>query len=101
MCVDLSSGPHRHELMGLRTTLVFARAPHTASSAPVKVQLVENQRCCMIWFPLMLRWVDPLFADGCSHRSRPVPSTCLGASDLLWSLTALLQSNSALRAMRL
>lgn len=49
----------------------------------------------------MFRWVDPLPADSYSHRSRPVPSTRLGASDLLRFLTALLQSNFSLQATRL
>lgn len=49
----------------------------------------------------MFRWVDPLSADSYSPRSRPVPSTRLGASDLLRFLTALLQSNFSLQAMRL
>lgn len=55
----------------------------------------------MLWSLLMFRWVDPLPADSYSHRSRPVPSTRLGASNLLRFLTALLQSNFSLQAMRL
>lgn len=34
MCVEMSSGLNEHELVGLRATLVFARAPHTAISGP-------------------------------------------------------------------
>lgn len=42
-----------------------------------------------------------LFVVSYSHRSRPVPSTRLGSSDLLWSLTALLQSDFSLQDTQL
>lgn len=97
MCLELSSGLCWWVLEQLWTL------PGLLTQAAQVQQRGRQQKTsdAALWFPLMLRWVDPLFADGCSHRSRPVPSTCLGASDLLWSLTALLQSNFSLWAMRL
>lgn len=85
--------------MGLRTTLDFARG--SSHSQLRSGGEAECQKYCMLWFLLVFRWVDPLSEDSYSHRPRPVPSAHLGASDLLWSLTALLQSNFSLRAMRL